>query len=452
MKNYIGTVKFYRELFFVCLPLIVQFFFQQSVNFMDNIMVGSLKEEAIAAVGIANQYYKLFFPIIFATGAGAMIYTAQYYGAGNTKKLKQTFGFKLFYPMLITIVFLIVGYTFKYQIVDFFIEDGNMLTREYAVSYLQIMILSFIPYTIMSAFTRTLRPIGRAKVAMYVSSVAMLVNLVFNYLLIYGKFGFPELGVEGAAIATVIARVVEAIVFIGLFAKNDYEFKGSLKETFSIEKKLQVDIFKKMGPLLINEIGFTTANILIFKSFAHTGTDGVALITIVDTIFFLFLILINGLGTATSIFIGNRLGAGKIDEANQNAMWMLSYGMIMGSVVMILIIIFSPFLPELYNISPSIKSMITYALILRSLTILPMVITRIVIFVLRTGGRVDQTMIVDGLFMWVVKVPIALVLSYYFKCNILLIYAVVHFTQFPNALISIHYFRKRDWLNNLAEN
>jgi Na+-driven multidrug efflux pump len=285
---------------------------------------------------------------------------------------------------------------------------------------------------------------------MYVSSSTMLVNLVLNYVLIYGKLGFPALGVEGAAIATVIARVVEAIAFVVLFSKYDFEFKGSLKETFRVDKDLQVGIFKKMVPLLINEVGFTTANILIFKSFAHTGTSGIALITIVDTIFFLFLILINGLGTATSIFVGNRLGAGKIEEANQNARWMLSYGMIMGTIATLLIILASPFLPHLYKVSPDLKTMITYALIIRSFTILPMIVTRIVIFLLRTGGRADQTMIVDGLFMWVVKVPVALLLAYYFKAGILLIYGIIHFTQFPNALISIYYYRKRDWLENIT--
>ncbi len=450
MKNYLGTKKFYKELFLVCLPLIIQFFFQQSVNFMDNIMVGSINKQAIAAVGIANQYYKLFFPIIFATGAGAMIYTAQYYGANNHQKLKQTFGFKLLYPMAITFLFLIFGYLFKNQIVDFFIEDDSILTRQYALSYLSIMMLSFIPYTITNAFTRTLRPIGRAKVAMYVSSVAMIVNLVLNYVLIYGKFGVPALGVEGAAIATVIARVVEMSIFIILFFKKDYEFKGTINETFKIDKDLQVSIFKKMGPLLINELGFTTANILIFKAFVHTGTDGIAVVSIVDTIFMLFLILMNGLGTATSIFVGNRLGANKLEEANQNAMWMLSYGLIMGSAVMVLVILFSPLLPHLYQVDDYMKDLIMYAIILRAFTILPMAITRIVIFVLRTGGRADQTMIVDAAFMWGVKVPLALVLAYYFNASILVIYGTVHFTQYLNAFISVHYFRKRDWVVNLT--
>lgn len=450
MKKYIGSRKFYRELFFVCLPLIIQFFVQQSVNFLDNIMVGDMGEEAIAAVGIANQYYRLYFPLVFATGAGATIFTAQYFGAKNFKKLKQTFGFKLVWPMVIAVVFVICGYLFKYNIVDFFIEDGNVLTRQYAVDYLEIMILSFIPYAVVSAFATTLRPIGKAKIPMYISSIAMLINLVFNYLLIFGNFGFPELGVKGAAIATVIARCFEAVAFVMIYIVQDIEFKGSFKELFTIEVSLQKAILKKMIPLLINEFGFTTASIFIFKAFAHTGTKGLALVSIVDIIFFMFMILVNGLGTASSIFIGNRLGANKLEEAEQNSYWMLSYGVIMASVVMVMIIVFSPLLPELYNIDQELKDIIKWALILRSLTVIPMMITRVTLFILRNGGRATETLIIDGVFMWLVKVPLALILSYVFEANILVVYTLVHFTQFPNALISIYFFKKKKWLKNLA--
>lgn len=448
-RKWIGDKKFFNELRFIVIPIMLQFLIQNFINLLDNIMVGSMGKEAIASITIANQYYILFFPIVTSITTGAAIFTAQYYGAKKFDKLKAVFGFKIIVPMFVTLFFVIVGSLFSKNIISFF-ESDNELTINYGITYLNIAIYSFIPYTLSAAFSITFRRIKKPIIPMFISSAAMLVNLTLNYSLIYGNFGFPELGIKGAAIATLIARMFEMILFIIIFLKYDHSFKGKINEHLAFSKSMVSEIIKRVIPLILNEFLFTLAGLIIFKSYSNHGTDSITVVSIANTVGNIFFILINGLGSATSVLVGNELGADNKDNALKHSYWLLGYGVIMAILITIFMIPASFIIPKFYNIDISLQNQVTIAIIIRGLVPVPMVITRIIFFILKSGGRTVDVILIDGVFMWLVKVPLALIGSYIFDLNILWLYFIIEFQQFANLIISVYFFKKRKWLINLT--
>ncbi|XMB67430.1 MATE family efflux transporter [Mycoplasmatota bacterium zrk1] len=446
--RYIANRQFYKKIFYIVIPIIGQFLIRSSLNFVDNFMVSGMGEEAVAGVAIANQYYFLFFPVVTSICTGASIFTAQYYGARKYDKLRKVFGVKLLFSSVVSLVFITIGYIFHEEIVLFFNKD-NIKTINYANDYLLIMILSYLPFAITQAYTFLLRPIGRAKIPFLVSGFSMLLNIILNYGLIYGNLGMPALGVSGAALGTVIARYVELILFIIIYMRLDLPFKSKIKEYFKFTKEILENIYSKVGVLFINELLFTTSFVFIFKTFSTRGIIAISAINIANIIFRYVLILTNGTGTATAILVGNTLGAGKLDEAKKNADYLLGYSVMIGLVVMIITAILSYFIPNMYHgLELETKELMRKLILVYGFTSPIVALTRIPFFVLRSGGRVLDVLILDSTFMWVIKVPVAVTLAYMTNLSIIWLVIGVESTRVINAFISMYFYNKKQWLNS----
>jgi len=411
-------------------------------------MVSGMGEEAVAGVAIANQYYFLFFPVVTYICTGAAMFTAKYYGAKKFDKLKQIFGIKLLFSSLVSIIFIIIGYLFHNEIILFFNKDSAE-TISYANGYLLIMIISYLPFALTQAYTFLLRPIGKAKIPFLISGFSMLLNIVLNYGLIYGNLGMPEMGVAGAALGTVISRYIELILFMVVYARLDLPFKGKIIEYFKFTKEILRKVFSKVGILFFNEILFTTSFVLIFKTFSTRGIIAISAINIASIIFRYMIILMNGTGTATAILVGNSLGAGEFQKAQKNADYLLGYAVMIGLVVMMITVLAAFIIPSLYKgLELETRELMRTLILVYAFTAPLIALTRIPFFVLRSGGRVKEVFMLDAVFMWLVKVPVALSLAYLTELNIVWLVVGVESTRLLNAFISLYFYKKKQWVNS----
>lgn len=453
-RKYVADKLFYKELFIVIIPIILQFFIQNFINFLDNIMVGQLGEPEIAGVAVANQYYKLFYSMIVSICTGAAIFTAQFFGSKKYPQLQKMFGIKLVFPLMITMVFFIIGVMFPEKIILIFLDPSKEAERKaisYGVDYLKIAIYSYIPLTISTAFTFTFRPLKLTMIPMIASGTGMITNFILNIFLINGLWIFPELGVKGAAIGTLIARVIELSVYIYIFIKKDFAFKTKLINYFKLDFILIKKTFLKVLPLFINELFYSLALILIFKTYSDLGTSAVSVINIADIVSQIVFILASGLGTATSILVGYKLGNNELEDAEKNANYLLGYAVFMGIIIAVIISILAFIVPIFYNIKPETKILTTYAILIQGLVAPILMLTRIPFFVLRSGGRVNEVVLLDSVFMWVVKVPTALFFGYVLHVEIIPLFLSIEATRILNAIVSMYYYKQKKWLNNLTE-
>ncbi len=448
-KKYIADKMFYKQLFIIVIPIIIQFFIQNFINFLDNIMVGQLGEPEIAGVAVANQYYKLFYPVIASICTGAAIFTAQFYGQKKTDELKKMFGIKLVFPFMVTVIFFLIGLLYAKEIVGVFL-DNNTEAFDYGIRYLKIAIWSFLPLSISTAFAFTFRPLKLTYIPMVASGIGMITNSILNFFLIYGIWIFPELGVKGAAIGTVIARMIELIIYLVIFVLNDYPFKTNVFSYLKIDLRLTFRTFLRVFPLFINEIFFTLSLIIIFKTYSQLGTSAITVVNISDMIRQVVFILASGMGTATSIFIGSKLGNNELEEAEKNADYLLGYAVMMGLVIAVILSVLAFIVPLFYNIEPETKLLITYAVLIQGMIAPILMLTRIPFFVLRSGGRVIEVMCLDSLFMWLVKVPVALICGYLLHFNIIILILAVESTRILNAFVSMALYKRKKWLINLT--
>lgn len=451
LEKYIADKKFYKQLFIIITPIILQFFIQNFINLLDNVMVGQLGDEEVAAVGVANQYYKLFYPTIVSICTGASIYTSQFFGSNKIKELQNMFGIKLLFPMLVTIIFLVVGFSIPNEIIGIFNKEGDVLVQTFGVDYLKIVLWSYIPLSVSTAFTFTLRPLKLTHLPMIASSIGMLTNLILNYCLIYGNFIFPALGVNGAALATVIARFVELGVYLIVYFKKDFIFKTKIQNYFHFDMSLIYNTLKKVFPLFLNEFANSFALVLIFQIYSQSGKSAVSAITIADAVSQIVFILANGLGTATSILVGYKLGQSELDEAEQNANYLIGYSAIMGIFIFIILSALSFIIPSFYNISGYTKQLTTYTILIQALFAPILVINRIFFFIIRSGGKVKEVLLMNGIFMWVVKVPLALFLCHVLHVHVILLFFIIEATRVLNLLVSIYFYKQKKWCVNLIK-
>ena len=300
--TFIGDKKFYLRVIAIVVPMIIQNTITNVVSLLDNIMVGSIGTLQMSAVAIVNQLIFVFNLCIFGGLAGAGIFSTQYAGAEDDDGVRYCFRMKVIIGVVMFAVATVVFTAFPQSLIASYLADGTSqadasATMTYALDYLKIMLIGLLPFTISQIYGSTLRELGETKLPMVASIVAILVNLVFNYLLIFGKFGFPCMGVSGAAIATTLSRFIEAaiVVIATVIKKNKFVFiKGALKSLY-IPSKLFKDILTKGMPLLVNEFLWSAGMAILLQCYSVRGLDVVAAYNISNTINNIFNVILSSL-------------------------------------------------------------------------------------------------------------------------------------------------------------
>lgn len=453
MKKYIGDKAFYRRYLLLALPMIVQNAITNLVSFLDNIMVGQLGTEQMSGVAIVNQLIFVYNLAIFGAVSAASIFGAQYYGKGDHKGHMYSFRFKLYATLLVTafaiLLFLIKGG----NLISLYLTDttGNGATEQalqYGLEYLSIMVVGLIPFAINQSYATNIKETGQTLIPMIASFVAVGTNAVLDYLLIFGIGPFPKLGVMGAALATVIARYIEAIIVIvwaHTHAKQNQYLKGAYVG-FGVPGQELKAILIKGFPLMMNEVLWAAGMTAVTQCYSVRGLSVVAGLNIATTITNLFNIVYLQLGACISIVVGQYLGAGKLEEAKDADNKMIAFSVFCCIIMAAVMLVVGRFFPAIYNTSEEIKKLAT-SFIAVSAMIMPFCsFSHASYFTLRSGGKTFVTFLFDSVFTWVIVVPTAFVLAHYTGLGIVSIYFFVQATEMIKVIIGYCMVRSNVWL------
>ena len=457
-RKFIGTREFYKKVFLIAIPIMIQNFITNFVSMLDNIMVGQIGTDQMSGVAIVNQLIFVFNISMFGAVSGAGIFGAQFFGKGDNEGVRYAFRFKIYAAAILTIaaglLFMLAGR----NLISLYLHEGSDVgdleaTMEYAWQYLKIIIISLIPAAIGQVYASTLRECGRTLPPMIAGIIAVGVNLMFNYIFIFGKFGAPALGANGAAIATCIARVIECIVLVVWVYANKLKcpyFEGALK-SLKIPSKLALQMLKKGLPLMFNEMFWSFGMAVIAQCYAYRGLAIVAAQNISSTIVNLFNIVFITLGNSVSIIIGQLLGAGELERAKREDRWLIAFSVVACAVVAAVMSCFAGAFPQIYNTEQEVRNYATQFILL-SAAIMPVnAFTNSVYFTLRSGGKTGITFIFDSVYTWVLVIPLAYVLARFTGLPTIAVYAIVQCMDIVKGTIGFVLIKKGVWIHNLAE-
>lgn len=456
-KALIGDRAFYRRVLVVTVPMIIQNAITNFVSLLDNIMVGRVGTEQMSGVAIVNQLFFVYYLCIFGGLAGAGIFTAQYCGTKDYEGIRHTFHYKLFLALGVTAlalgIFLWQGETLVSLYLNPSESAGDLeATRMWAMEYMHIMFLGLPPFTIVQVYTSTLRECSETQLPMRASVSAVLVNLVFNYILIFGHFGFPAMGVVGAAVATVISRYVEMlIVVIWTHTHPDRNpYIRGIYRNFSIPGELAKTITVKGFPLLLNEALWSSSQAILVQCYAVRGLTVVAALNISSTITNLFNCVFLSLGSAVSIIVGQLLGAAKMEEARDTDNKMIAFSVASSTLVALAVLATAPFFPRMYNTEEEVRHLATIFMIITAVFMPQNAFMNATYFTLRSGGKTLLTFLFDSVNGWVVSIPIAFFLSRFTNLHVSYIMILVMIGDWGKCILGYILVRKGIWLNNIV--
>ncbi len=457
LKRLIGTKAFYKSVLTLLIPIVIQQFISSFVSLLDNIMVGSLGAEAISAASIANSVLMVHMLAIFGGLSGASIFGAQFFGKGDFDGMRHTFRFKLYFSVLCTLLAIGIYLGFGEGFVSSFLQGesngGDLaLTLRLGTGYLRIMLVGLIPFALVQTYSGTLREAGETRAPMVAGIIAILTNLFLNWVLIYGHLGAPALGVRGAAIATVISRYVElAVVVIHSHRNTDrYPFLRDVYRSLRVPGRLIGKITRTGLPLLINEILWSLGMTFINQLYSTRGLNAVAALNINGTAWNLFCVIMFAMGSAVSIMVGQRLGAGEMEEARDVDRKLIFITEVIHIVMGLAMILCAPLVPRMYNVSEEVRDLTRQLLTIAGLSLPIHSFAHVTYFTIRSGGRTVITFFFDAVYIWVVTVLLAFLLTRYTDLDIIRVYFCVQFIDVIKVVIGLLMLRSDFWARNVV--
>lgn len=457
-EKFIGDKTFYKRIILLALPMIAQNAITSFVNFLDNIMVGMIGTEQMSGVAIVNQLIFVFNICIFGGVSGAGIFGTQFFGKGDYEGQKYAFRFKVYASALIVIAAVSLFTFAGTELIQLYLSDSGeigdvALALTYAKQYLAIMTIGLPAFALSQTYISSIRETGHTFVPMVAGMAAMFTNLVLDIVLIFGIGPFPVLGVQGAAIATVISRFVEcAIVLIWTHTHtriNPY-IVGAYR-SLRIPKTILKDILIKGTPLMVNEMLWAAGMTTIVQCYAVRGLEVVAALNISSTITNLFNIVYLQLGGCISIIIGQLLGAGKLQEAKDTNRKLIFFNVICCAAVALVMMIVGRWFPNIYATEESIKELARTFIVI-SAAVMPLcAFCHCSYFTLRSGGKTVVTFLFDSVYTWVLVIPAATFLAKYTTLSIEVVFLLVQSMEFVKAVIGFFMVKSGVWLQNIVE-
>lgn len=457
-KKYIGDRAFYSYVLGIAVPMILQNLITNFVSMLDNIMVGQVGTAQMSGVSIVNQFIFVFNITMFGAVSGAGIFGTQYFGKGDHEGQKYTVRFRILLSIIVVLIGTVVFLFFGDTLISLFLskDDSPQMiadTLRYGMDYLDIMIFSLLPFAIGQAYASVVRECGETKIPMFSSLAAIGINMILDYGLIFGKFGMPKMGVRGAAIATVVAKCIEALVVI-VWAHTHHDrnkYIVGLYKGFYIPGDLSLKILIKGCPLLVNEFLWSLGMSVIAQCYSVRGIDVVAARNIAGTINNLFNVVYVQLGGALGIIIGTRLGMGKLEEAVDEDRKLTFFNVAASCVAAILMIPFAKIFPLIYNTEDSIRELASFFIIAQIVATPFWAYTNACYFTLRCGGKTGITFLYDFVFSWFVQIPLAYILANYSGMGIRALFFVVTMSEGLKTIVGYVLVRSRIWVNNIVE-
>ena len=458
IKNYINEGKpCYKRMLAVAIPIMIQNGITNFVSMLDNIMVGRIGTFEMTGVSIVNQLMLVFGLCIFGAMSGVGIFTAQFYGKKDDSGIRSTLQLKLILAFVISAVGLLVFLTMSDTFIAAYIDKDAAAqdiarVSDFARSYLKIMLWSGLPFAVSQAYAGTLRETSDRITPMVATIVAVVVNLSLNYCLIFGKLGFPEMGVEGAATATVIARFTELAILVirAHTAKKKYPFMKGFFKALSLDWKMIKKIILVAVPLMINEGLWSGGMAFLNQCYSVRGLDVVAAINILSTLTNVFNVSFIALGSAIGIILSQMLGANEKQKAKESSDKMLVFSVAVVVLIGAVMACFSGVFPQIYNTSEAVRSLACSFILITSCFMPVHAFTNACYFTLRSGGNTFITFLFDSGFVCAVCAPVAFILSRYTDINILAFYIIIQSIDILKCILGYTFMKKGKWLNTVV--
>ena len=457
-SKWIGDKAFYRMVFAVAVPILIQNVVTNFVSLLDNIMVGRVGTEQMSGVSIANILLFVFNLAVFGATSGVGIFTAQFFGSKNEKGMQRSIRFSMYWGLALFLVGLIVFGAAGKALINLYLHENGATgdinaTLEYGADYLTLMVIGLPAFVVSQVYAGTVRSAQKTLPPMVAGLVAVVVNLFLNYTLIYGKLGAPAMGVEGAAIATVASRYVEAIVLVvwcHVSKKLPY-FKGVWRSLY-VPKKEIVAFLKKGFPVFLNEVLWSISISVISQCYSYRGLAVVAALNIQSTMNNLFAAALITMGAVTGIIVGNVLGAGDLEGAKDTSRKLRAFSTAFCTLLSGVYIGLAFIFPEIYNTTEEVRRIATDLMIVAACFVPLQALLNAIYFTIRAGGRTIVTFLFDSFFSWVVPVPAAFLLSRLTDLDVVWMYLVIQSLEVIKLTVGFLILRSGVWCKKFVDN
>lgn len=454
---FIAPKSFYTKVLAVAVPIMIQNGITNIVGMLDNIMVGRIGTDAMSGVSIVNQLMFVFYLCIFGGLSGIGIFSAQFWGKQDNKGMQYTVRAKMLAAAVVTIIATVVLFFWQEQLISLFLHEGGNsgnleITMREAKAYLKVLMPGMLPLALTNVYSSTLRETGETALPMKAGIAAVFVNLIGNYILIYGKFGFPSMGVVGAALATVISRIVEVIIVVMWTHRHcdvHTYIKGCYKSLY-IPSKLLKEFAIKGFPLMLNEAMWSMGVTTLVQCYSVRGLAAMAAVNINNTLSNVFNIAFVAMGNAISILIGQVIGSGSVKDVKKYAYRLSIFTVEISVISAVLMAITAIFFPSFYNTTNEVREIARYLLWSYALFMPSMAYTNAAYFIIRSGGKTFVTFLFDSCFSWSVVVPVAFVLSRYTEISVVWLFISVQAVEVIKAFVGFFLVRRGKWINNLT--
>ncbi|HEU0296620.1 MAG TPA: MATE family efflux transporter [Anaerolineales bacterium] len=449
VREYYNDPEYFPNIRKIAIPIIIQQLTFSALNMLGVIFVGQKGEVSVAAVGLAGQLAFLLNLVHFGIISGAAMFTAQFWGRKDVPNLRRVLGLCLLLAVTVSLIFFTLAQFLPSQILSIYTRDPEVITL--GARYVRVFSWTYLFFAITFSYALVMRSTGDVRTPTTVSVGALLLSTFLSYSLIFGRFGFPELGIQGVAVAAVIARALECVTLISITYAKKSPVAASLRELTNFDRAFLARVIKPMLPVILNELfwslGITTYNII----YGRMGTESFAAMNIVSTIEQVAFVIFIGISNATSVFVGNRIGAGREEEAYLFAGRSLGLGIVGGILIgLILQLVKGPVL-SLYNVSPevienasNVINVITFFLWMRVNNM------TIVVGVLRAGGDTRFSMFIDGIIIWLVGVPMAYLGANVWHLPVYFVYLCAMSEEATKWILGINRYFSRKWIHDLT--
>lgn len=439
-----------KRLFAIAIPIALQSTVQSTLSLIDQMMIGRLGAEAIASVGLGHRVLFIFVVLLSGVSASTSIYASQFFGSGEKKKISSIVGISLIISMMVSILYIIGSFAIPSAMISVFTKDPKVIG--FGAEYLRAIALIIIPISINLVYSSVLRSSGNTKLPMYCGILSVGTNTALNYMLIFGKFGMPALGVAGAAYATVISRVIETLVLVIVVYKKNLPAAIPFNEMFKgIDKKLLGIFVVTALPVVVNEVSWVLGDSAFAVIYGRMGTYQLAALTLTYPVVGLTIGFLSGLSASAGVILGNYLGAGEHEKAYKSSFRIIKIGIASSLLIGAMAALLSHFYVDIYSVEAEVKKY-TYSMLLIYSMIMWTKVSNMIIGggILRSGGNTKIVMIMEIIGMWGVGVPLGILSAYVWNLPVTSVYLIVATEEFARFFMGLYLVKSKKWIRNIT--
>lgn len=440
--------KFYRSVLHIALPVTLQSLLQSSFQVIDQFMTGQLGSISIAGIGLGSKFSSIYSVVLSAIAAVAGIMIAQYVGKREDREISRSLFVNLLFAAILAMLFMIVSVKFPKQIMGLYTEDAQ--TGSVGAQYLKIVAAGYFPSAVTLLLSTFLRCIEAAKIPLYVSVVSVIMNTGLNYILIFGKLGFPKMGVSGAAIATAISQVTGCILLVGLFLRHYQKQNIRLTIVFHMERNKKLQYIGMLLPILACEFFWSLGENVYTAIYGHMGTISCAAMTLTLSVQVLVIGALNGVAQAAGVIVGKTLGREQYDKAYAESKKLMIYGWCASVVLSVVLLLIGRNYVEIFKVEEAVKTA-ACGILAAFAVIAPIKVQNMILGggILRSGGKTNYVMIIDFIGTWIFGVPFGLLSAFVWKLSIPYVYFLLSMEECVRLGISLAVFRNKKWMRSL---